>query len=88
MIKVIKPLSNNFFGLLVIIMSKNNYKYEIVSESSDNVKIVEIKTGDTYSSSKSVKGAVIGALAIGIRLNTIDFNNNWVPVGECLQAVR
>ena len=69
-------------------MNQKNYKYEIRSESSDNVQVVEINTGESYSSSKSVKGAVIGALAIGINLSTINFNNHWVPIRECIRAVR
>lgn len=62
-------------------------KYVIINNEIDNrIKIVDCD-GFAFSDAKSVKGAVIGALVLGIRLKDIDFNGNYVPIKECLEVV-
>ena len=69
-------------------MSSFKYKYIIENNDIDGrFKVVDVE-GYPFGDSVSVKGAVIGALAIGIKLSDIDFNGYWVPVREVLQAVE
>ena len=51
-----------------------DYKYVIERNPIDNrIKVVD-EDGFPFGDSESVKGAVIGALICGVRLNQIDFN--------------
>lgn len=62
-------------------------KYVIINNEIDNrIKIVDCD-GFAFSDAETVKGAVIGALALGIRLRDIDFNGYYVPIKECLEVV-
>lgn len=64
-----------------------NRKYTVINNEIDGrIKIIDCD-GFPFSDAKSVKGAIIGALALGIRLKDIDFNGHYVPIKECLQAV-
>ena len=62
-------------------------KYTITNDETDGrIKVIDCD-GFAFSDAESVKGAVIGALVLGIRLKDIDFNGNYVPIKECLQVV-
>ena len=72
----------------------SEYKYIITKsviindeEVVEKFNVVDVNN-EVFSSSVSVKGAVIGALAVGIPLKTINFNGNWVPIKECIKAVQ
>ena len=69
-------------------MSSFKYKYIIENNDIDGrFKVLDVD-GFAFGDSVSIKGAVIGALAVGIKLRDINFNGYWVPVREVLQAVE
>lgn len=66
---------------------QRTYKYKIIVNKFDNEYKVVDDEDFPFSNGKSVKGAVIGALAIGIPLREIDFNGNYVPLNEVFSAI-
>lgn len=64
------------------------FKYKIINEDNNEFKVISLEDGFAFGRGKSVKGAMIGALISGIRLNTIDFNGFYVPINECLSVVK
>lgn len=74
--------------------SKDNFKYIITKtvvindeETIEKYKIVN-EDDEVFSDSYSTKGAVIGAMAVGISLRDINFNGHWVPIKDCIKAVQ
>lgn len=67
---------------------QRTYKYKIVVNEFDNEYKVVDGEDFPFSNGKSVKGAVIGALAIGIPLSQIDFNGNYVPLKEVFAVIK
>ena len=67
---------------------EKQFKYSIISEDGERIKVVELKDNFVWGHAESVKGAVIGALVSGVRLGDIDFNGHYVPIRECLEVVK
>lgn len=59
------------------------YMYKIENSENGRMKVVDSE-GFAFSEATNVKGAVCGALAIGIRLSDIDFNGHYVPIKEVI----
>lgn len=62
-------------------------KYKITDTESGRFQVIDMK-GFAFGDGASIKGAVISALRCGVRMKDINFNGHWVPIRECLQAVK
>ena len=62
-------------------------KYKITDTDSGRFQVIDME-GFAFGDGASIKGAVISALRCGVRMRDINFNGHWVPVRECLQAVK
>lgn len=67
--------SKKYYYLYKLVFNKVLKKYQVIG-----------KDRWTYSEATNSKGAVQGALAIGIRLSDIDFNGNYVPIREVING--
>lgn len=67
--------------------ANNGRKFKIVNDENGRFKVIDFD-GFAMGQGASVKGAVIGALVCGVRLREINFNGHYVPVKECLEAVK
>lgn len=65
----------------------NGQRYKIINVV-DGFEVIDVKDDFAWGKSVSVKGAVINAMNNGVRLKNINFNGHWVPVQECIQAVK
>ena len=63
-------------------------RYKIVNSDNEQVKVIDVVDGFSWGQGASVKGAVISALRCGVPLKEINFNGHYVPVKECIQAVK
>lgn len=68
-------------------LANKGMKFKIVNDETGRFKVVDME-GFAMSDSNSIKGAVIGALACGVPLREINFNEHFVPIKECIEAVR
>ena len=62
-------------------------KYKITDTESGRFQVIDME-GFAFGDGASIKGAVISALRCGVRMKDINFNGHWVPVRECIQAVK
>lgn len=60
----------------------------VLDEATNEFQVKSFKDGFAWGKGASPKGAVISALKQGIRMNKIDLGNTYVPIHECLDAVR
>ncbi|MBO5478549.1 MAG: hypothetical protein J6J36_08115 [Clostridia bacterium] len=68
-------------------LANKGMKYKIINDETGRFKVIDME-GFAMGDSPSIKGAVISALACGVPLREINFNGHWVPVRECLEAVK
>lgn len=68
--------------------ANHSRRYKIVNADNEQVKVVDVVDGFNWGQGASVKGAVISALRCGVPLKEINFNGHYVPVKECIQAVK
>lgn len=68
--------------------ANNSRRYKIINDESKQIKVVDVVDGFSWGQGASVKGAVISALRCGVPLKEINFNGYYVPVKECIQAVK
>ena len=64
-----------------------NFKL-VLEEETEEYRVESLDDGFVWSRGKSTKGAIIGALRQGIPMREIDISEAYVPIHECLQAVR
>lgn len=60
----------------------------VLEEETDEYKVESLEDGFVWSRGKSSKGAVIGALRQGIPMREIDISSAYVPIHECIKAVK
>lgn len=68
-------------------LENKGMKYQITDTESGRFQVIDME-GFAFGDGASVKGAVISALRCGVRLRDINFNGHWVPIKECIQAVK
>ncbi len=68
-------------------LENKGMKYQITDTESGRFQVIDMD-GFAFGDGASVKGAVISALRCGVRLRDINFNGYWVPIKECIQAVK
>lgn len=68
-------------------LENKGFKYQITNTDSGRFQVIDME-GFPFGDGASTKGAVISALRCGVRLRDINFNGHWVPIKECIQAVK
>lgn len=68
-------------------VANKGLRYKITDTESGRFQVVDME-GFAFGDGASIKGAVISALRCGVRMKDINFNGHWVPVKECIQAVK
>jgi len=68
-------------------ITNRGLRYKITDTESGRFQVVDME-GFAFGDGASIKGAVISALKCGVRMRDINFNGHWVPVKECIQAVK
>lgn len=60
----------------------------VLNELTNEYEIEAFEDGFIWGRGKSPKGAVISALNQGIRMKDIDLGRTYVPIHECLEAIK
>ena len=60
----------------------------VLNEMTDEFEVQSLEDGFAWGKGKSPKGAIIGALRQGVRMGDIDISAAYVPIQECLEAVK
>lgn len=70
------------------ITAKNLYDFKLSLDETTKQFKVTGKDGHIWGQGASVKGAMISAMNCGVQLRDIDIHEFYVPIKECIKAVK